>query len=329
MQLVKFVFLFVLASASLASGEDVDCSRRQVFIDTDIGNDFDDSAAIVYAIKNFEYQVQFILTATGDVQARAKVTAKYLQLAGLDHVPIGIGEPGQKCAGSAPLFSWAEGYNTSQYKGGVYQNGVDEMAKRILSSPCKEVFILEIAPAPNMAAMLQKYPDVVKKAQVKIMAGSIRRGYNNSTKPAAEYNVVMCPSCMETLFKSGMNITMTPLDSCGYFTLTPTQIQALLIHSYPVPMSLMHTFLYWCTVRTCQPNVASDVWFDAVAAFLVEEHPEELLQFEVLKITVTSDGHTVVDDKSGTSMYVATGWRPDEGGPHQFGNVYIGVVNTM
>ena len=320
------VLLCVLSTASLVCA--TDCSRRQVFIDTDIGSDFDDSTAIVYAIKNFKYEVQFVLMATGDVVARAKVAAKYLELAGLDHVPIGIGMPNQKSSGKGALFDWAEDYNISQYKGGVYQNGVDEMAKRILQSPCKEVFILEIAPAPNMMEMLEKYPDVVKKAQVKAMAGSIRVGYDNSSTPSSEYNVAMCPQCMRAMFQSGMNITITPLDSCQFFKLVPSQEQALLIHPYPVPSALMKTFLYWCTVHDCRLNVASDPWYDSVAAFLVEEHPEELLQIEVLKISVTDQGYTVVDDKSGTLMYVATGWRPDEGGPVQLGNIYVDTVNV-
>ena len=42
------------------------------------------------------------------------------------------------------------------------------------------------------------------------MAGSIYRGYNNSSKPSDEYNVKTCPKCMRELFQSGMNVTITP-----------------------------------------------------------------------------------------------------------------------
>jgi inosine-uridine nucleoside N-ribohydrolase len=306
--------------------EDVDCSRRQLFIDTDIGDFFDDSAAVAYSLKNSNYQVQFLLTATGDVLSRAKVAAKYLELAGFDHVPVGIGETGHKSTGTDALFSWAKDFNITGYKGGVYEKGIDEMASRILQSPCKEVYILEIAPAPNMMAMLQKYPDVAKKAQVKVTAGSIRRGYDNSSTPSAEHNVALCPDCMKALFNSGANVTMSPLDVSQFLRLSTGPIQSLLYHSYPVPNSLMHTWLYYCTVNYCHPNEATGIWFDVVASFLVGENPEELLQFEVLKITVTSDGHTVVDDKSGTSMYVATGWCPDKGGPDELAKLFTDIV---
>ena len=202
------VLLLVLALVSVGGGQD--CTKTQVFIDTDIGSDFDDSVAIAYALKSPTLEVRFILTATGDVVARTKVAAKYLQVAGLDDVPLGVGLLNQNSTGAKGLFNWAKEYNLSDYKGGVFTEGSDEMGRRIMESPCKDIVILEIAPAVNMPYLLSKYPGIEKKASVKAMAGSIYRGYDNSSKPSDEYNVKTCPKCMRELFQSGMNVTITP-----------------------------------------------------------------------------------------------------------------------
>ena len=100
------VLLLVLALVSVGGGQD--CTKTQVFIDTDIGSDFDDSVAIAYALKSPTLEVRFILTATGDVVARTKVAAKYLQVAGLDDVPLGVGLLNQNSSGAQGLFNWAK-----------------------------------------------------------------------------------------------------------------------------------------------------------------------------------------------------------------------------
>ena len=301
------LLLLVLAVVSVGAGPD--CTKTQVFIDTDIGTDFDDSVAIAYALKSPTLEVCFILTATGDVLARTKVAAKYLQLAGLDYVPLGVGLPNQNSSGVNGLFTWAQDYDLSDYKGGVFLNGTEEMGRRIVESPCKDVVILEIAPASNMPYLLSKYPVIAKKARVKAMAGSIHRGYDNSSTPTNEYNVKTCPKCMRELFQSGMNVTITPLDTCGVFRLDVEYLRQLLIPPLPLPSAIVTSWTYWCTYQTCTPQVHTDVFFDVVGAFLTHPDPQMLLNFQLLKIWVTDDGYTVVDDAKGTPLDVALTWK--------------------
>ena len=102
----RFCFLLIVVTATAVGGQD--CTKTQVFIDTDIGTHFDDSAAIaLYALKSPTLEVRFILTATGDVVTRTKVAARYLQVAGLDYVPLGVGLPNQNSSGVNGLFTWA------------------------------------------------------------------------------------------------------------------------------------------------------------------------------------------------------------------------------
>ena len=304
-------FLLSLILFAVASVRGQDCTKTQVFIDTDIGTHFDDSAAIAFALKSPTLEVRFILTASGDVTARTKVAAKYLQLAELDYVPLGVGLPNQNSSGVNGLFAWAQDYDLKNYKGGVFLNGTDEMGKRILESPCKDIVILEIAPAANMPYLLSKYPGIVKKARVKAMAGSIHRGYENSSTPTNEYNVKMCPKCMRELFQSGMNVTITPLDTCGVFELSNTSLRTVFAAPNPLSVAIAVSWAFWCTYYPCTPLVVSDylVVYDVVGAFLAHPDPQTLLNIQPLKIWVTDEGYTVVNDAKGTPMDVALTWK--------------------
>ena len=317
----KLLTLVVAITVSVGAGQD--CTKTQVFIDTDIGSDFDDSVAIAFALKSPTLEVRFILTATGDVTARTKVAAKYLQLAELDYVPLGVGLP-DKPSAAVTLAAWAQDYDLKDYKGGVFLNGTDEMGKRILQSPCKDNVILEIAPAANMPYLLSKYPGIVKKARVKAMAGSIHRGYDNSSTPTTEYNVKMCPKCMRELFQSGMNVTITPLDTCGVFRLDVEYLRQLLIPPLPLPSAIVTSWTYWCTYEICTPQVHTDVFYDVVGTFLAHPDPQTLLNIQPLKIWVTDDGYTVVDDAKGTPMEVALTWKAN--GLHQLQALFTTAV---
>ena len=167
--------------------------------------------------------MQLVVTCTDDTTTRAKIVAKLLTIAERDSVPIGIGEANSNQTRHT-LWGWAQDFNLSDYKGGVYEDGVDQMAKIILASETV-VDIIAIGPMTNFPHLLDKYPDVVKKARIRAMAGSIYRGYGNSTTPAQEYNVMMCPYCMQRMLKAGWNVSITPLDTCGTATLPPQNCQ--------------------------------------------------------------------------------------------------------
>ena len=149
----KLLALVLAITVSVGAGQD--CTKTQVFIDTDIGSDFDDSVAIAFALKSPTMEVRFILTATGDVTARTKVAAKYLELAELDYVPLGVGLP-DKPSAAVTLATWAQDYDLKDYKGGVFLNGTDEMG-RGPGSPCKDI-VIPRSPAANMPYLLSKYP---------------------------------------------------------------------------------------------------------------------------------------------------------------------------
>ena len=111
-----------------------------------------------------------ILTASGDTTARAQVVAKFLKEVGRTEIPIGVGVPTSLPVG--PLFAWAQDMPLSSYPGTVYFDGVAGAIDIIqgLAAQGQTVDIIAIAPCTNFPSLLQRYPDVVNYASVKVRA---------------------------------------------------------------------------------------------------------------------------------------------------------------
>lgn len=300
---------------------------RPVIIDTDIGSDIDDNFAIGFALQSSAYlDVKLIVTCTDDTTARAKILGKLLTIAGEDKVPIGIGYANKNNTPHT-LWNWAKDFNLSDYKGGVFEDGVDQMAKIILSSDTL-VDIIAIGPMTNFPLLLQRYPDVVKKARIRAMAGSIYRGYDNSTTPAEEYNVHTCPYCMQQMLQAGWNVTITPLDTCGVATLPPQYSQTFIASANHWSFGLSASLLYFCTVAQCQLNVATSPLYDTVATLLTLPNAEDYVDFKTLNLRVTGQGYTVIDEQAGVPTQVALYWKGDIVGLDQY-RMYLASTLSM
>ena len=112
--------LIAACSQSTSTDERVPDNGRSgnpipVIFDTDIGNDVDDTWALLQLIRSPELDTKLIVTATGDTVLRAKVTAKFLEAADETDIPIGIGVRGE--GGVDNQKPWVEGYELSQYPG--------------------------------------------------------------------------------------------------------------------------------------------------------------------------------------------------------------------
>lgn len=286
-------------------------SSLPVIIDTDIGSDFDDSVALALAVQSSSLDVRLVVTATGDTSARARIVAKYLTAYGRDDIPIGIGISDNRTAHGA-LYDWAKDYNLDEYKGGVFRDGVGKMASTIVEIK-QTVSIIAIAPNSNFPSLLQRFPDVVHQADVKAMSGSIHRGYDNVSKPAAEYNVQHCPSCSAVMYEAKWNVTITPLDTCGVVRLSGNSWDVLLNSTNKIAPVLMESWIYWCLHDggSCSvtPGSHTDVFYDPVAVYLCFPEASSQIDFETLKVKVTDNGLTVIDNSSGSSIQVALSWK--------------------
>lgn len=277
-----------------------------VILDTDIGSDIDDTWALAMMLKSPELDIRLITTDTGDAEYRARLTAKLLEVAGRTDIPVGVGIARPDAPSSqAP---WVEDYALADYPGQVYEDAVEAIVDTIMESE-EQITLLCIGPVPNIQAALEREPRIAERARFVGMHGSLRRGYNGNSTPAAEYNVVLDPAACRAAFSAPWDVTITPLDTCGIVRLSGPKYRAVRDCEDPLIQALIENYRVWVQesewASAFNPDAESSVLFDTVAVYLA--YSEELLVMEDLGVRVKDDGRTVIDEDAKT-IHCAMDW---------------------
>ncbi len=299
-----------VALASLAAGVHAATGPVPVVVATDIGDDIDDTWALVLALKCPELDVKLVLTDYGDTEHRALIVGKLLEAAKRTDVPIGIGvrEKGQP-SGQA---EWVKGYDLSRYPGKVHRDGVQALVDLALSSP-EPVTLVALGPPPSLAEALRREPRIAGKLRFAGMYGSIHKGYSGKPKPEPEWNVRASVQAARALLAAPWSEgIVTPLDTCGLVTLRGERYARLRASRDPLLVALFENYELWCRTKewcTKKPDrvaVESSTLFDTVAVYLAVTR--ELVKTETLGVRVTDDGMTV-PDAAGQPLVWATEWK--------------------
>jgi inosine-uridine nucleoside N-ribohydrolase len=165
-----------------------------VILDTDIGDDIDDTWALGMLLKCPELDLKLVVSDNGKAQYRSKLLAKFLETARRTDVAVGVGldiEPSREGGQAA----WVKDYELKSYPGKIHQDGVQALVDTIMQSR-EKITLICIGPVPNVAAALEREPRIAERANFVGMHGSIRLGYDGNKTPAPEYNVAVDPkSC--------------------------------------------------------------------------------------------------------------------------------------
>ncbi len=281
-----------------------------VVLDTDIGDDIDDTWALALLLRSPELDVKLVTTTCGQAEYRAKLIAKLLTVAGRTDIPIGLGEGGRGGAGRQQ--AWVRDYRLSDYAGKIHDDGAGALIDVVERSP-RPVSIIAIGPLHTLAKALERRPGLAAKAAFVGMHGSIRKGYGNSKKPAAEYNVkANVPAAQKVFSAPWRHITITPLDTCGLVDLSGDRFQTLKRSSDPLVRAVLENYRIWAGKKSIDELRATSTLFDPVAVYLALPGPRSLVTMEVLPIAVTPDGFTRIAS-SGAKMSVATAWEDLDG----------------
>lgn len=273
-----------------------------VILDTDIGDDIDDTWALAMMLKSPELDVKLVVTDTSNTTYRAKIAAKMLEIGGRTDVPVGIGVGFSDKVGRQG--AWVEGYDLSSYPGTVHDDGVDAMIRTIIDSP-EPVTLVCIGPVPNIGAALEREPRIVDNARFVGMHGSVRRGYGGSEKISAECNVVNHTKACQKAFTAAWDMTITPLDTCGIVYLKGDKYRKVYECEDPLIKGLIENYRAWAN-NSPESELRSSTLFDTVAVYLA--FSEELLVMEKLGVRVTDDGYTV-EDEDAKIINCAMDWK--------------------
>jgi inosine-uridine nucleoside N-ribohydrolase len=279
-----------------------------VILDTDIGDDIDDTWALALLLKSPELDLKLAVGDFGESRYRARLLAKLLERAGQTNVAVGIGLDIAP-HGDGRQAAWVKDYDLKSYPGRLLTNGVQAIIDTIMNSP-QPVTLICIGPVPNIAEALKREPRIALHARFVGMQGSVRTGYGKGTPPEAEWNVKCDPQALQQVFAAPWDVTITPLDTCGLVTLARDRYRRVRDATDRNVVDLITNFRIWLTN---QPTLAQDMadqhsttLFDTVAVYLAIG-PEQCVM-EKLGLRVTDDGSTVIDSQA-RPVNVATQWK--------------------
>jgi inosine-uridine nucleoside N-ribohydrolase len=281
-----------------------------VILDTDIGDDIDDTWALGLVLQSPELDLKLVIGDYGKVEYRTRLLAKFLQTVNRTDIPIGMGvDSGPH--GDGPQAEWITNFTLGNYSGQVHRDGVGVLIEKIFASS-EPVTLIAIGPAPNLAAALQREPKIAQKVRVVGMFGSVRTGYGAGSKVTAEWNVKADIKAAQKVFTAPWDMTITPLDTCGLVDLSGERYREVHDSTNPVPAVIIENYRLW---KKQQPGNGSaenrsSTLFDTVAVYLACQH--NFCRMEQMGLRVTDTGMTVVDERSKT-IKVATTWKDIEG----------------
>ena len=192
--------------------------KRKIIIDTDPGQD-DAVAILLAAASPEEFEILGVTAVAGNVPLSFTSTncRKVLELAGRTDVPVyaGCRRPMLRAPRTAEYVHGPTGLNGPDLPEPRMplgtQHAVDWLIDTIMTQPAKSITLCTLAPLTNIGMALVKAPDIAARIeQIVMMAGASFEGGN--VTPAAEFNVFVDPEAADVVIRSGIPITMLPLD---------------------------------------------------------------------------------------------------------------------
>ena len=205
---------------------------RKIIIDTDPGQD--DAVAILLALASpDEVELLGVTAVAGNVplpltQRNARIVC---ELAGRTDIPVfaGCDTPLSRKLVTAEHVHGKTGLDGPQLPDPTMplqdQHGVDFIIDTIRAHPDGTVTLCPLGPLTNIATALQRAPDVAPRVQEIVLMGGAYFQVGNIT-PSAEFNIYVDPDAADIVFRSGIPLTVMPLDVTHKALVTAPRVEA-------------------------------------------------------------------------------------------------------
>jgi len=207
--------------------------RHKIIIDTDPGQD--DAVAILLALASpDEIDLLGITAVAGNVPLAFTATnvRKVLELAGRPDVKVHAGcrRPILRTPFTAEYVHGPTGLNGPDLPEPKMplgaQHGVDWLIDTVMAHPPGTITLCTLGPLTNIGMAFVKAPDLPARLKRIVMMAGAYFEVGNVT-PVAEFNVFVDPEAADIVLRSGVPITMLPLDVTHKALSTPSRIEAL------------------------------------------------------------------------------------------------------
>jgi purine nucleosidase len=210
-----------------------------VIIDTDPGQD--DAVAILLALASPELEVLGITAVAGNVplEKTARNARMVLELAGRLDVPVhaGAAKPLVRPLRTAEHVHGSEGLDGPVLPDPEMPLAGEDAAgfiiDTLLARPEGSVTLCPLGPLTNIATALTRAPEIAERVARIVLMGGAYFEVGNIT-PAAEFNIYVDPEAADIVFKSGVPITVLPLDVTHKVLVTSPRVEAFRALGTPV-----------------------------------------------------------------------------------------------
>jgi purine nucleosidase len=193
--------------------------KRKIIIDTDPGQD--DAVAILLALASpDELDVLAIVAVAGNVglARNASNALKVVELSGRTEIPVYAGSvrPIRRKLVTAEHVHGATGVDGPDLPEPKIrlqpQHGVDYIVETMLAAEPGTITLATLGPLTNIAMALIKAPEIAPRVREIVMMAGAYFEVGNIT-PTAEFNIYVDPEAADIVLRSGIPITMIPLDT--------------------------------------------------------------------------------------------------------------------
>lgn len=209
------------------------CMSRKIIIDTDPGQD--DAVAILLALASpEEIDVLGIVAVAGNVglKQNAKNALKVVEVSGLTDTPVyaGCERPIRRELVTAEYVhgdTGLDGPTLPEPKITLQeQHGVDYIIEALRTHDSGTITLCPLGPLTNIAMAMIKAPDIIERIGEIVLMGGAYFEVGNAT-PAAEFNIYVDPEAADIVMRSGVKITMVPLDVSHQILTTDQRVKSL------------------------------------------------------------------------------------------------------
>ena len=190
---------------------------QDIIIDTDPGQD--DAVAILLALASPELNVLGLSVVAGNVplSLTTQNALKICALAGRADLPVyaGCARPLQGPLVTAEHVHGKTGLNghdlAASCQSAQSEHAVDFLIRTLMKAPPHSITLCALGPLTNIAAAFEKEPAIIARIKsIVLMGGGYFEGGNIT--PTAEFNIYVDPEAAHIVFKSGVDLTVAPLD---------------------------------------------------------------------------------------------------------------------
>ena len=284
---------------------------KKVILDTDIGDDIDDSFALLLLLESHKFNCLGVTTVFRNSLKRAKMAKQLIRSLGYDiKVYRGIDDPLKqnidhlisKEIKEKEKYDEDGKYIFPQYDKSMEnekvedENAVDFIIRMIHTYP-HEVTLIPIGPLTNIASAIKKDPTIVPLIkEIRLMGAGLNLN-------SVEWNIFCDPDAAKIVFSSNINkIVAVTINVTSLTSLTEEEVNSLKNNNSKAIKLVYEAMMKWFKHYEFSSPVMHD---PLTVASLIDE---SIINTQLchLDVDLSKDGYTFINDNCPNNVYVST-----------------------